>query len=297
MNVLVTGANGYLGRALCPFLVESGHSITTLTRQPWSLSGAKNHPAALDDGATLRTYLQEQDVVIHLAALAHQAGQATEAMRNLYWSINVEQTKKLAISALEAGVKRFIYISSIKVNGESTTITPYRFDSRPTPEDLYGCSKWAAEQMLHELFAGSVAELVVIRPPLIWGGHMKGNLALLQKLVRWRIPLPFGAINNRRDLVSLDNLCDLINLVIQHPKAAGQTLLVSDGVARTTADIIRLVAASEQRSANIVSCPQWAFTALSHMPIIGGKIKKLTGNLAVDISPTCELLGWQPGRQ
>lgn len=295
MNVLVTGANGYLGRALCPFLIESGYSVTTLTRQPWPLSGAKNHSAAFDDSAALRTYLQRQDVVIHLAALAHQPGQATEAMRNLYWSVNVEQTKRLAISALEAGVKRFIYISSIKVNGESTTIAPYRFDSPPAPEDLYGCSKWAAEQMLQELFAGSDSKLVIIRPPLIWGGDMKGNLALLQKLVRWRIPLPFGSLNNRRDLVSLHNLCDLIRLVIRHPNAAGQTLLVSDGVARTTADIVRLVAASEQRSANIVSCPQWVFTALSRIPIIGDKLKKLTGNLAVDISPTCELLGWRPG--
>jgi UDP-glucose 4-epimerase len=297
MKVLVTGANGYLGRALCPFLMRRGYSVTTLTRQPWLLPGTTNHLVALNDVAGLHNYLQGQEVVIHLAALAHQAGQETAAMESLYWSVNVEKTKILAHAALAAGVKRFIYISSIKVNGESTTGIPYRFDSPPEPEDLYGRSKWAAEQLLHELFTGTATELVIIRPPLIWGDTMKGNLALLQKLVRWRVPLPFGTVNNRRDLVSLHNLCSLISLVVLHPKAAGQTLLVSDGVPRTTADIIRLVSAYQGKPANIVNCPSWVFGFLIALPVIGGKFRKLTTNLAVDISPTCELLDWQPDSQ
>lgn len=297
MRVLVTGANGYLGKALCPFLIRHGYSVATITRQPWLLPGTTNHLVALNDVAGLHDSLQGQEVVIHLAALAHQAGQETAAMESLYWSVNVEQTKVLALAALAAGVKRFIYISSIKVNGESTTTAPYRFDSPPQPEDLYGRSKWAAEQVLWELFAGTATELVIIRPPLIWGGAMKGNLALLQKLVRWRVPLPFGAVNNRRDLVSLHNLCSLINLVVIHPKAAGQTLLVSDGIPRTTADIIRLVSVGEGKPANIVNCPSRVFDFFIALPVFGGKFRKLTTDLAVDISPTCELLGWQPDSQ
>jgi nucleoside-diphosphate-sugar epimerase len=294
MKVLVTGANGYLGRALCPVLLARGHAITTLTRQPWLLPGTTNHLFLKDDKARLDEALLGQEVIIHLAALAHQAGQETPAMRSRYWSVNVEQTKVLAQAAVKAGVKRFIYISSIKVNGESTSSAPYRYDDAPRPEDLYGQSKWAAEQMLRELLAGTDTELVIIRPPLIWGGAVKGNLALLQALVRFKVPLPFGRIQNRRDLVSLDNLCSLINVVIAHPKAAGKTLLVSDGLARTTADIIKLVAANAGKKANIVNCPLWVLRLLNRLPVIGGRLQKLTGNLAVDIAPTCELLNWQP---
>jgi nucleoside-diphosphate-sugar epimerase len=292
MNVVVTGANGYLGSALCPLLVERGHSVATVTRQPWVLQGATNHPIAWNNHAEIHRCLQGQEVVIHLAALAHQAGKETAAKEALYWLVNVEQTKVLAQAAIESGIKRFIYISSIKVNGESTTTVPYRFDSPPAPEDLYGRSKWAAEQMLQDLCAGTATELVVVRPPLIWGGTMKGNLALLQKWVRWGIPLPFGAIKNKRDLVSLNNLCDLIELVVQHPKAVGHTLLVSDGITRSTAEIIRLV--SQARSPNLLRCPSWIFNGLTNLPAVGKTFRKLTANLEVDISPTCELLGWHP---
>ncbi len=297
MNVLVTGANGYLGRSLCPFLLGKGHSVTTLTRTPWELSGTTNMIVTWQEKEALRDCVDGQEVVVHLAALAHQPGRENEAMKSRYWSVNVNQTELLAQAALSAGVKRFIYISSIKVNGEATITSPYRFDSHPAPEDLYGRSKWAAEELLRKLFAGTATELVIIRPPLIWGGVMKGNLALLQALVRWGAPLPFGAVHNRRDLVSLHNLCSLISVVVSHPKAAGQTLLVSDGISRTTAEIIRLVSAGVGKRANIISCPSSILELLAVMPFIGGKLKKLTGNLEVDISPTCELLAWQPDKQ
>lgn len=293
MNLLVTGANGYLGRYLCPVLIAAGHNLATLTRKEWLEPQVKNYVWAFG----LQPAVQGVEVVIHLAALAHQVGRQSPETEALYYSVNVEQTRQLARAALAEGVKRFIYVSSIKVNGEATSESPYRYDSPPQPEDSYGRSKWAAEQALHELFDGSPTELVIIRPPLIWGGEMKGNLALLQKWARWRLPLPFGSIQNRRDLVSLQNLCNLIALVITHPQAGGQTLLVSDGVARTTADIVRLVTEPGVGPALIIPCPAWVFKLFTRFPLIGGRLKKLGGNLEVDITPTCELLGWSPNKK
>ncbi len=289
MNLLITGANGYLGRSLCPLLIAAGHSVATLTRKAW----LQPHSCNFLWSSGLPAALKGVDVVIHMAALAHQPGRESPETEALYYSVNVQQTRQLAAEALAQGVKRFIYISSIKVNGEATR-SPYRYDSPPQPEDCYGRSKWAAEQALHELLDGSPTELVIIRPPLIWGGKVKGNLAILQQWVRWRLPLPFGSIQNRRDLVSLDNLGSLIRLVINHPQAAGQTFLVSDGVARSTADIVRLVTPPDSPPALILPCPAWLFTCLSRLPVIGSRLKKLTGNLEVDIRPTCERLGWSP---
>lgn len=289
MNLLITGANGYVGRYLCPLLIADGQNVSTLTRKVWHQPPARNY--LWEEG--VMPALEGVDLVVHLAALAHQAGPESPQTAALFHSVNVEQTRQLASAALAQGVKRFIYLSSIKVNGEVTT-SPYRYDTQPQPEDSYGRSKWAAEQVLHELLDGSTTELVIIRPPLIWGGEMKGNLALLQRWVRWRLPLPFGSIQNRRDLVSLDNLCSLIRLVLSHPQAAGQTLLVSDGVARSTADIVRLVSPADSAPAWIIPCPAWLFSLFTYMPVVGKRLKKLTDNLEVDITPTCERLGWVP---
>lgn len=288
MKLLVTGANGYLGKALCPLLIEQGHALTTLTRHPFPQMGADNQVIDWSDINALKHSLIGQEVVIHLAALAHQAGK-TEAD---YWTVNVTQTASLAQAAVEAGVKRLIFISSIKVNGEETQGQPFRAEAPPHPEDAYGRSKWAAEQVLRKTCTGTSTDWVILRPPLIWGGTMKGNLALLQRWVRWKIPLPFGGIANKRDIVSLDNLCGLIQCVIDHPHAAGQTFLVSDGVTRSTADIVRLVAGEGRPF--IVPCPTWALKGLLRLPVIGPRLRKLTTNLEVDITPTCDQLGWRP---
>lgn len=290
MKILVTGANGYVGRALCPLLLDNGYEVMALTRTPWKEPGIENALWCQD----ISPVLQKTDVVIHLAAIAHQAGAESTEIEALYWSVNVEQTKQLANEALAQGVKRFIFMSSIKVNGEATGNTPYRYDSVPSPEDLYGRSKFAAEQTLHEILDNSATELVIIRPPLIWGGSMKGNLASLLSWLSLGLPLPFASIQNRRDLVSLDNLCSLIRVAIRHPAAAGQTLLVSDGVPRTTGEIIRLVAAAANRPAFLVPCPAWVFKWLGYLPFVGPRLSKLTGNLEVDIEYTCKRLDWQP---
>ncbi|QEY11323.1 NAD-dependent epimerase/dehydratase family protein [Cellvibrio sp. KY-YJ-3] len=294
MRLVVTGANGYLGRALCPLLVAQGHAVTTLTRAPFELEGTSNQILHWQQEEQVRACLQGQEGIIHLAALAHQAGRSDAATEALYMTVNFEQTRRLATLALARGVRRFIYISSIKVNGEATFGTPYRFDSPAAPQDIYGRSKWAAEQALHQLLDGTTTELVIIRPPLIWGGVMKGNLALLQRLVTMGVPLPFAGLNNRRDLVSLDNLCSLIALALVHPEAAGQTLLVSDGQARSTADIIRLITSGLESRPRLIHCPRWLLAVLALCPGLGAKLDKLSGDLEVDIQPTCARLGWRP---
>lgn len=294
MQLVVTGANGYVGRALCPLLVAQGHSVTTLTRAPFALAGTTNQLWLGAQEEQLLGCLQGATAIIHLAALAHQANRHNAITEARYMEVNVTQTLRLATLALALGVRRFIYISSIKVNGEATCGSPYRFDSPAAPQDIYGRSKWAAEQALHQLLDGSATELVIIRPPLIWGGAMKGNLALLQRLVTLGVPLPFGGLHNRRDLVSLDNLCSLIALALVHPAAAGQTLLVSDGQTRSTADIIRLIASGLEMQPRLIHCPRWLLAAFARCPGLGARLDKLLGDLEVDIQPTCARLGWRP---
>lgn len=292
MKVLVTGANGYVGQFLCAALLAAGHELTCLTRTPYHLVGSRNLLSANYSPADLATAVQGQEVVIHLAARAHQP--ARNETLDDYRRTNLEPSVNLAQAAVKAGVSRFIYMSSIKVNGEVTTDQPFSAHQPPAPQDFYGISKWEAEQALRECLHNTATQLVIIRPPLIWGGIMKGNLALVQQWVRRGIPLPFGLLNNRRDLVSLENLCDLLLLAIYHPNAAGQTLLVSDGIARNTAEIIALITQQDNPPPKIVSCPRWLFSLASNLPVIGRRLRKLSTNLEVDIQPTCTLLGWAP---
>lgn len=273
--------------------MERGYKLTTLTRHPWHMDGADNKTLANYDMNKLESYLKGQDVVIHLAAIAHQSRQKSPDSDNHLKKINIDNARILALAAKKAGVKRFIFLSSIKVLGEATEKLPFNETSPPLPEDDYGRSKLAAEQGLHEILDNSDTELVIIRPPLVWGGAMKGNLALLQRLIALGIPLPFGGIGNRRDLVSITNLCLLICCVIHHPAAPGNAFLVSDGVARTTAQIAQLVAPSGS-SPKLFNCPASLLRLIAKMPLIGGKLVKLVGSLEVDIGHTKRLLGWSP---
>ncbi|ACE85350.1 NAD-dependent epimerase/dehydratase family protein [Cellvibrio japonicus] len=294
MNVLVTGANGYLGQALCPYLVASGYHLVTLTRQPYGLQGTVNIPVPDYLVSLPEQAFVGQEVVIHLAARAHQPGSASKRIDEEYRRINVDTTLAIAHAALRAGARRFIFLSSIKVNGEVTTGLPFRSSDPPKPGDAYGRSKWQAEQALTALFDKTGTELVIVRPPLIWGGAPKGNLATLVRLIDLKIPLPFKSLRNRRDLVSLGNLCSLIRCCLDHPAAAGQTLLVSDARPRSTAEIIWLISSQAKFSPRLVAFPTSLLRLLRHVPVIGTKLDKLISNLEVDIGQTQTLLGWQP---
>jgi nucleoside-diphosphate-sugar epimerase len=294
MKVLVTGANGYIGRFLCPELVRAGYEVTALTRSPSDLLGVAHYVSQTFSAVDFVEAVKGHEVVIHLAARAHQSEKQDAQTYAAYREINVEKTIDLAKAAIAAGVSRFIYLSSVKVNGEATFAEPFTAADQPHPEDFYGQTKWEAEQALVQLCTSSNTRLVIIRPPLVWGGVVKGNLEILVKLINYRIPLPFRNIQNRRDLVSLDNLSSLILRCIDHPSAPGQVFMVSDGMPRSTAGIIELVASQARFRPRLVALPHSVLSLCRHIPVIGTKINKLLSNLEVDITETCRSLQWQP---
>jgi nucleoside-diphosphate-sugar epimerase len=209
--------------------------------------------------------------------------------------VNVDGTLRLAREAAAAGVRRFVFISSIKVNGESTLPgRPFTADQTPAPSDPYGVSKWEAEQRLRELANETGMEVVTIRPVLVYGPDVKANFLNMMKWLHKGIPLPLGAIHNKRSLVALDNLVDLIVTCIDHPKAANQTFLVSDDEDLSTTDLLYKMGRALGRPARLVPIPSWMLlrvgTMLGKRPIA----QRLCGSLQVDIGKTRELLGWQP---
>lgn len=292
-KVLLTGANGYIGSHLVRAILEKGYELTTLTRAPFPIDNTGNKVVVDYDVSALKDVLVGQDVVIHLAAMAHQPRAESPEGKAQLKKINVDNALSLAFAAKQSGVKRFVFISSIKAMGESTAENPFRNDTEPRPEDAYGRSKWEAEQGLHAILDESNTDLIVIRPPLVWGGVMKGNLALLQKLILCGVPLPFNGISNKRDLVSLGNLCDLICRVIDHPNAPGNTFLVGDGISRSTAQIARLIA-PDSMAPKLFWIPNGFLKAVTAMPVLGVSIAKLTGTLEVDIEHTKRVLQWSP---
>jgi len=289
MRIAVTGATGFVGRQLCPYLQHHlGAEIVAISR-----TNASNNPMDLSFTQTdeqLATRLSGRiDCLIHLAAKAHNhKASATDFARD-----NVVLSERVARLCISSNIPRMILLSSIKVNGESTAHRPpYSAADIPAPEDNYGRSKLASEQVVQKIFQNSTTEWVIVRPPLIYGENNKGNLQSLLKLMCKGIPLPFNNIHNRRDLVSIENLCSVISLAITHPQAAGEIFLVSDGVARNTKEIAQLIAERAGLNPYFFATPQWLLKLLAYVkPQI---IKRLTEDLAIDITKTQALLGWKP---
>ena len=242
MNILLTGATGFLGSRLATTLYSKPDvNLTAAVRRCFEILAAHIvEVQGLDANTDWSTALANQQVVIHAAARAHIMQDEVDDPLAEYRRVNVDGTLNLARQAAAAGVKRFIFISSIKVNGEQTPLgQPFTADDRPVPEDAYGISKWEAEQSLQQLAAKTGMELVVIRPPLVYGPGVKGNFASMIKLVAKGLPLPFGAIHNQRSLVAIDNLVDMIITCIVHPAAANQVFLAGDGHDLSTTELLR----------------------------------------------------------
>lgn len=296
MKVLVTGANGFVGRALCEALRRAGHEVVAGVRRPSGLPGEQILPALEDTAAWDTAAGLACDVVIHLAARVHVMQEQAGDPAALYRSANTTATLALARAAARAGARRLIFLSSIKVNGEhSEPGRPFTAMDRPSPQDPYGVSKLEAELGLHRVASETGLEVVVIRPPLVYGPGVKANFASLMRAVSRGLPLPLGAAtDNRRSLVALDNLVDLLLTCLDHPAAAGQTFLVSDGDDLSTTDLIRRMGQAVGRPARLLPVP----TSLLNLgAALVGKTavaQRLLGNLQVDITHTQKTLGWAP---
>jgi nucleoside-diphosphate-sugar epimerase len=237
--------------------------------------------------------LEEVDLVVHAAARAHVLHDS-ESSSNLYLTTNAQGTRHLAHAAASAGVRRFVYLSSIKVNGEETTGAAYTSSDEPRPQDAYGKSKWLGEQWLGEIAGKSGMEAVIIRSPLVYGPGVRANFLRLMRWVDRGWPLPVGAIRNQRSLVSIWNLCDLLRTVLTHPLAAGRTWLVSDGEDLSTPELIRRLGRAMNRRVRLLPVPS---AVLEMCGVITGRraeIARLCGSLVLDVSQTRSVLDWCP---
>ena len=296
-KILVTGAGGFIGRALCLEAVARGLSVRAASRSYTPLLGPiESVPSGDVDGSTdWHIALTGCDVVIHLAARAHVMRDTSSDLLADYRKVNVEGTLNLARQAANAGIRRFLFISSIGVNGAVTFGSPFAVQSEPAPHSPYAISKRYAEVGLQELALDSGMEVVIIRPPIVYGPNAPGNFGSLMRWLNRGLPLPLGAVTqNRRSLVGLDNLVDLVLTCTDHPKAANQILLVSDGEDLSTAELLQRLAKAMNRPARLLPVPTGLLAAAAHLLGKGSMAQRLLGSLQVDISKTRELLDWRP---
>ena len=291
--IMVTGSTGFVGYPLCKKINENGGQLRRALRQVGAEEGAV--VGDLGPDTDFSEALDGVDAVVHLAARVHvMQDDAVDPLAE-FRRVNVEGTLNLARQAAEKGVRRFVFVSSIKVNGETTRPgQPFTADDAAAPIDPYGISKYEAEQALLSLAAESEMEVAIIRPPLVYGPGVKANFLSMMRWLDKGIPLPFGAIHNQRSLVALDNLMDLILLCIEHPAAANQVFLVSDGEDMSTTELLRRTAAALGRSARLVPVPQWLLEQGLKMVGKAGLSQRLAANLQIDIGKTQALLGWVP---
>ena len=318
-SVLITGAGGFIGRALCEKILAEGWHVRGTLRSGSDLDRLPDGVeafsiASIDSDTNWDDALAGIDTVVHLAARVHVMDDSSSDPLTEYRKVNVEGTKCLAIAAAKAGIKRFVYISSIKVNGERTDpqitqITRIRekesvnrgreselkkvFSEKdvPEPHDPYAVSKWEAEQVLHDV-AG--LEVVILRPPLVYGPGVKANFFRLFKIVERGIPLPLASIKNRRSFIYLGNLIDAIIICINHPEAAGHTFLVGDEENISTPGLIRQIALALGKPARLFSIPPFLMRLAGKLLGKSAAIDRLLGSLTIDSNWIREKLDWKP---
>jgi len=292
-RVLITGGHGFVGRALFDRLCSEGRDPLRVSRQ--AMRSGELEVGDIGWRTDWSKAFFDCGVVIHLAARVHVMNDSEADPVSAFRAVNVGGTLNLARQAAASGVKRFIFISSVKVNGESTQPgRAFTEADAPKPQDAYGLSKHEAEQGLRRLSVDTGMEVVIVRPPLVYGPGVKANFAALMRAVQHSWPLPLGAVHNQRSLVALDNLVDFIVTCITHPQAANQTFLVSDGQDLSTTELVLGMAQAAGVAARLLPVPVWALQAGASLLGKGDAVRRLCGNLQVDMSKARSLLGWVP---
>jgi nucleoside-diphosphate-sugar epimerase len=297
-KLLITGGNGFIGKAICENLKSLNYLVKITSRKNIKINDNRitsYNIGEIDKQTKWINVLDDIDCVIHCAAKTHFVNNIKKSSLFSYKKVNIEGTVNLAEKAAACGVKRFIFLSSIKVNGEKTLKSRiFKHNDIPKPEDAYGISKWEAEKALWKISKKTGLEIVIIRAPLVYGSGVKGNLNRLINLVKLGIPLPFSQINNRRSLIGIDNLVDIIIQCIDNPKVVGKTFLVSDGKDLSTPELINLIALSMGKKANLFPLPIFI---LKFLGLIFGRreeISRLIGSLKIDNSHLKKVLNWAP---
>jgi nucleoside-diphosphate-sugar epimerase len=295
--ILVTGAGGFIGNALVSKFHQQNWQFRAVMKNyfPSKFTSNQVFVGEISDQTDWSCALMEIDIVVHLAARVHMLVDSASDPLTEFRRVNVQGSLQLARQAAAAGVKRFVFISSVKVNGESTRPgQAFTESDAPNPQDPYGQSKHEAEQGLRQLSAETGMELVIIRPTLVYGPGVKANFAALMRAVQRSWPLPLGAVHNKRSLLALENLVDFIVTCITHPQAANQTFLVSDGQDLSTPELLRGMSHAAGVPARYIPVPVWALQVGASLFGKGDLVQRLCGNLQVDISKARTLLGWIP---
>ena len=290
-RILVTGAAGFIGRALSVGLVERGHSVLGISRRPAeAILGVELRPIGeIGPMTDWSGHLDGIEIVVHLASRAHRSGPEGAHQSE------AQAAAVLAHSAVKAGARRMIHMSSVRAMGDATPLgVPFRVTDPPHPRDPYGRGKLAIERALLAEARETRIEIVVLRPPLVYGPGVKANFRALMRLVASGLPLPFAAIENRRSLIFIDNLVDLVGLACLHPGAAGRVLLARDAADLSTPELIRLIAAGLDRPARLFGVPGTALAMLRRLPKLGPLFSRLSLSLQVDDAETRATLDWTP---
>lgn len=296
-QVLVTGANGWVGHHLTTRAKEMGWSVRGAVRMPMMARESDNVVSIgdLDGNTDWRNALLNCRVVVHCAARVHMMQEKSGDPLREYRLVNVDGSLNLARQAAQAGLKRFIFVSSIKVNGEHTLPSrPFRADDRPAPQDSYGISKMEAEQGLLDIARQTGMEVVIVRPPLVYGPDVKANFASLMRAVRLGVPLPLGAVNNQRSLIGIDNLVDFLIKCIDHPMAANEIFLVSDGHDLTVPELVRGLATAMEIKARLLSIPVPVLQICGNFLGKRDAVNRLCENLQLNIDKARHVLAWNP---
>jgi UDP-4-keto-D-QuiNAc 4-reductase len=295
-RVLVTGASGFVGTTLCDLLTQSGYVVRAAVRDADRCPRQVAERVIIGDlreDTSWHEALEGVDAVIHLAARAHVLGDSRDNA-GLYMRANAYATRNLANQAAAVGIRRFVFLSSVKVNGEVTTTHPFTSNDEPRPMDAYGESKWAGEKFALAVGEQTGMEVAIVRSPLVYGPGVKANFLRLMRWIDRERLLPLGSVRNKRSLVNIWNLCDLLRVTLANPAAPGRIWMASDGEDLSTPELVRIIARAMDRPAKLLPVPVSVLKLLGLALGCRAEVIRLCGSLEVDIVNTRVELGWSP---